>query len=528
MEIAGQKKTSILVYTRQPDSVLYPEGLARSIHFAWSNDGIIYRPLNKNYGILFAEGTIGKDNTINPKGVENPWIFPLFEGGYGIMAVRVNEDGSSDPESLGRVLFWTTNDFINFHCQGLLDLKGNTFVKKVRCQRGALVNQYIIAWEAIEGGRYYNKMVYNGLQWNVSVPHPIAVNEIEKHDIFAEYRPEEYPEGAVLGNVTELDVVLNRPFQQELEEYLFPLMTGYGDPVIFQWNGKYYFTATNDNKNAIGLYVREAEELDALFSEDAENYMILGVDEENEFIQTFWAPEFHIIGGDVYLLFAVSGRKWGPQCHMMKLKKGGSIPNARDWEHPVRVQKKNGEWLSTEGITLDMTYLETGSSSYVVWSYRQNIGTPVDTGSMLYIAKADIDRPWRLASEPVLLSRPLLGWENVDGTINNEGPFAYVSDKKVYLTYSGGASDSYTYTVGLLTASTESNLLDISAWTKRSTPVFSYYSLNGVYGPGHSSFFKDEEGNLMIAYHGETGIGGLPRCIGIGRIPFGIDGEPLI
>lgn len=39
MEITGSKKPSIMVYTRQPDAGLYPGGLARSIHFAWSNDG---------------------------------------------------------------------------------------------------------------------------------------------------------------------------------------------------------------------------------------------------------------------------------------------------------------------------------------------------------------------------------------------------------------------------------------------------------------------------------------------------------
>lgn len=528
MEITGSKKPSIMVYTRQPDAGLYPGGLARSIHFAWSNDGKKYQPLNKNYGILFVEGTIGTDNTIHTKGVEHPWIFSLFGGGYGIMAVRVNEDGSLDQESTGKVLFWTTKDFINFCFQGLLDLKGNTDVKKICCKCDTLENQYIIEWEAADGGIYYNRMICDDLRWNVSKPVSITEFEFEKNNVCMEQSLAEYPEGAIIGNSAELDIILHRQVKREKKEYLFPLMKGYGDPVIFQWNGKYYFTATNDNKNAIGLYVKEAEDLNTLFSEDVESHLILGVDEENEFIQTFWAPEFHIIGGNIYILFAVSGKKWGPQCHMMKLKKDGNILDAQDWERPVKVQKKNGEWLSTDGITLDMTYLEAGGDSYVVWSYRQNIGTPLDTGSMLYIAKADIVRPWKLASDPVLLSRPLLGWENVDGTINNEGPFAYVTDDKVYLTYSGGASDSYTYAVGLLTARTGSDLLDISVWSKRSTPVLSFYSLEGVYGPGHSSFFKDHEGNLMIAFHGETGMGRLPRCIGIGRVHFGNNGEPLL
>lgn len=528
MEGAEKRKTSILVYTRRPDAALYPGGLARSIHFAWSNDGIRFRPLNNNYGVLFAEGTIGEDNTIHAKGVENPWIFPLSGEGYGIVAVRVNENGSMDQESTGKVLFWTTTDFVSFCCHGLLDLKVDASVKKVCCYQDTSKDQYVITWETVEGGSYCNKMIREGFKWQVCAPVSIPSNEDKKYHISVEHESGKYPEGAILGNTADLDIALSLQLNQKREEPRFPLMKGYGDPVIFHWNGKYYFTATNDNKNAIGLYVKEAEEFNALFDEDVEEHLILGIDEENGLIQTFWAPEFHIIGGDIYILFAVSGRKWGPQCHMMKLKENGNILDAEDWERPVRVQKKSGEWLSTDGITLDMTYFEAGGNPYVVWSYRQNIGTALDTGSMLYIAKADIERPWRLASDPVLLSRPLLGWENVDGTINNEGPFAYVSDKKVYLTYSGGASDRYTYAVGLLTASVEKDLLELSAWSKQRTPVLSYYSLGGVYGPGHNSFFRDGRGNLMMAYHGETGIGCLPRCIGIVRIRLGTDGEPLL
>ena len=41
--------------------------------------------------------------------------------------------------------------------------------------------------------------------------------------------------------------------------------------------------------------------------------------------------------------------------------------------------------------------------------------------------------------------------ENNENTINNEGPYAIVTDEYVYLTYSGGAAGGYTYVLGLLT-----------------------------------------------------------------------------
>ena len=82
-------------------------------------------------------------------------------------------------------------------------------------------------------------------------------------------------------------------------------------------------------------------------------------------------------------------------------------------------------------------------------SHTMSIG---DTGSMLYIATVNEEDPSRLTSEPVLLSRPLFGWENVNGTINNEGPYTFVKEDTIYLTYSGGAANSYTYVLGLFTA----------------------------------------------------------------------------
>jgi GH43 family beta-xylosidase len=164
----------------------------------------------------------------------------------------------------------------------------------------------------------------------------------------------------------------------------------------------------------------------------------------------------------------------------------------------------------------------------MVWSYRKGIGTPYDTGSMLYIATVDETNPTILTSEPVLLSRPLYGWENIQGTINNEGPYPLITEDTVYITYSGGAACGYTYALGLLSIPRGGNFLDAAAWKKSSTPVLSYYSLEGVYGPGHNSFFRDYNGNTMIMYHGEKEL--VPfgtRCSTMHRVHFNKQGIPI-
>lgn len=65
-----------------------------------------------------------------------------------------------------------------------------------------------------------------------------------------------------------------------------------------------------------------------------------------------------------------------------------------------------------------------------------------------------------------------------------------ITDDMVYITYSGGAACGYTYVLGLLSIPRGSNFLDAAKWKKSSTPVLSYYSIDGVYGPGHNSFYK--------------------------------------
>lgn len=514
----SENKGYIKVYTREPDQHCYPAGLSCSIHMAVSPDGRKFQPLNKNYGILFAEAVIREDDTICPKGVQDPVIFPLAEGGYGIAAVRVNEDGEREEAAGHKRLLWTTRDFISFEDRGLTEVSE------------AASDSVEIEGEILARAQEYWCPVYN---MEITVPECEEIRSEEQLDQIkatAVYSDGSCASKRVLWEKDGIDFsapgIYEVKGQVADKSYPFPLAKGYGDPVLFHWEGKWYYISTNDNVDDIGLYVREGDTIRELFAEGALEHLILAKDERRELIQTFWAPEFHVIGGELYLLFAVSGPVWGPQCHMMKLKKGQPIIKPESWEDPVRVKRRDGSWLSEDGITLDMTYLKTVRASYLIWSYRRHIGTPADTGSMLYIAEADEKEPWRLKSEPVLLSRPLFGWENVAGTINNEGPYTFVKDGKVYLTYSGGAANGYTYVLGLLTARESDDLLEISVWDKRCAPVLSFYSVEGEYGPGHNSFFEDEDGDLMIAYHGETAIDENLRCDGIRRVHFRRDGSP--
>lgn len=459
---------NIKVFTKPVKTNTYDAGLANSVHFELEVNGVGYE-LNNGYGILFPKADIREDNTIDPRGAKNP-VIKKANDGYVILCDYVDETGND--MAPGMKYAWETYDFASYEEIGLVR-------------------------NSAEGLKDANSCM--------GIPDEL-VNVIEK-----KWMP---PYGCA---------------SQNHRHFSYPLVKGFADPVIFTWNNKWYFLATNDINGNIGIFMREAESVDGLFEDGYRLSVILDYDEDKEFIQTFWAPEWHIIGGVPYILFAVGGKKWAPQSHMMKYKGNGDIMSPDSWEMPVRVRKTDGSFLADvnnpdKGITLDMTYLKTKRASYVIWSERYHIGTSLDSGSMLYIASVDEKNPTILTSDKVLLSRPLHGWENVAGTINNEGPYCMIRGEKVLLSYSGGDACGHYYAVGLLTANTNEDLLNPSNWTKSQTPFFSAYTIKGIDGPGHSSFFKDENGVDMIAFHGQDN----GRQSGIYQLDFTEDDMPIL
>lgn len=484
---------NIRVFTKPIVSGQYDAGLANSVHFEVTVDGQT-KELNNGYGILFPKAQVREDGTIAPRGAMNPAIVNAGSR-YLIVCDYVN----NDCRSMLLRNEYVENESDDIKASGLSDTPEN------------VAPSMVYAWETSDFtefrdlGLIEESSVANGTA-EVKAAGEITVPDAMSQAILTRWLP---PYG--IENTAQ-------------REFRYPLSKGFADPVVFTWNGKWYFLATNDLNGNIGLFMREAESIEALFDEGNEPGVILDFNEENGFVQTFWAPEWHVIGGVPYILFAVGGKQWAPQSHMMKYKGTGDIMKPENWEKPVRVKRQDGSFLCEDGITLDMTYLRAAGRSYIIWSERYHIGTPLDSGSMIYIGEIDEKNPTVLISDKVLLTRPLLGWENVAGTINNEGPYCLVRGDKVMVSYSGGDACGHYYAVGLLTARVGDNLLDIGSWKKAGVPFFSAYSVKGIDGPGHSSFFKDENGVDMIAFHGQD----HGRQSGIRQVLFTADGMPVV
>lgn len=180
-------------------------------------------------------------------------------------------------------------------------------------------------------------------------------------------------------------------------------------------------------------------------------------------------------------------------------------PLADAWVEKGKMQRADGDEFSFEAFSLDATVFEDAGDYYYVWAEKVGVGKQI---SNLYIAK--MESPCKLATVQVLLTTPDYDWERV-GFWVNEGPAVIHHGDKLYLTYS--ASDTgVAYCVGMLTATSGTDLLDPLNWRKERHPVLQSSYEKGIYGPGHNSFTKDEDGNDIMVYHArtETEIEGNP------------------
>ncbi len=545
---------AIAAYTKN-SSPAYSVFLGESVHFALSCDGgKSFSPLFMNYGHLFAKCHFSDENGIVSAGVRD--IAIDFTGAeYIISAKEVIrhqvKNGifmtSFETEETGKFVRWITKDFVTFTEPELCDSRLPSGVQpvesaaKTTCPgldiRDGDCVSLTIPTDIAE------RLVIEDMEVKckeVSLPKSVvAKSASDVEDITAKVI---YTDGTSHTKPVDWDlsgIDFDRPGKYTAggkirrRHFPFPVeKRAWGDPIITYYHGKYYFIGTDDWGGNKMFEAREADTPEALFAPDVKRSKILEYT-EGKYESTFWAPEFHIAAGRMCLFCTLGKGGFDPQSHVMVLRDGGDILNPSDWSEPHRCVMPDGRFLSLNplgdgknGITLDMTYFEVANRGYVVWSFRTWAGT--DSGSMLMLAETDPEKPWQLKTFPKLLCRPELGWENIDGTDNNEGPHPIVTEDKVYMAYSGGNAAGDTYVVGMLTADTCSDLDDPASWVKSQKPYLASDFVPGELGCGHNGFFTDELGDIYITYHGHKTLGNSDRIDGVRRVHFRPDGSPLL
>lgn len=276
--------------------------------------------------------------------------------------------------------------------------------------------------------------------------------------------------------------------------YNKPWILQRADPYVYRHtDGTYYFTASVPAYDRIVL--RASKTLVGLAK--AEEVTIWTKHTSGPMSEHIWAPEIHYLDGKWYVYFAGGEAEdiWKIRPYVLECQ--GQNPLTDEWIEKGKMGAAQEDEFSFQAFSLDATVFEDGGEHYYVWAEKVGVGKQI---SNLYIGK--METPWKLSTVQVMLTTPDYAWERV-GFWVNEGPAVIKRNGNIYLTYSASET-GICYCMGMLSAKEGSDLLDPRSWTKEPVPVLSSDESRGIYGPGHNSFTKDEEGNDICVYHART------------------------
>lgn len=278
-----------------------------------------------------------------------------------------------------------------------------------------------------------------------------------------------------------------------------PLLPSGADPWVIFKNGFYYYTHTT-GRNLTIWKTKNIAELNI-----AEHKTVWTPPDSTSYSKQIWAPELHFIDGVWYLYFAADdGQNKNHRIYV--IENNSPDPMQGRWTFRGKVADKTDKWA------IDASVFKYRGRLYMAWS-----GWEGDENGRQDIYMARMKNPWTIEGERVRLSSPRFEWER-KGKLNspgeppavyvNEGPQVLTHKKKLFLIYSASGCWTDDYALGMLTLKRKRKILDSAKWEKSPFPVFKQSAENGVYAPGHNSFFKSPDGKEdWILYHANSAPG---------------------
>jgi GH43 family beta-xylosidase len=296
-----------------------------------------------------------------------------------------------------------------------------------------------------------------------------------------------------------------------------PLLQTGPDPWVVWWKGFYYYSNTT-GKN---LTLRKTADITDL--RDAQTKAVWVPESGHPWSNELWAPELHRWSNKWYIYFAAdAGENASHRIYVVENE--SDDPMEGTWTLKGKISDPTDKWA------IDATTFELKGEHYLVWSGWQG---DKDGEQDLFIAH--MSNPWTIDSPRALISKPTYPWEqhgDLPGRhVNvNEGPEILMHGDKVFLVFSASGCWTGFYTLGVIEANADTNLLNEKSWTKLDHPFLSTDPSAGAFGPGHNGFFKSPNGREdWIIYHAnpEPGQGcGEFRSPRIQRFTWDADGMP--
>lgn len=277
----------------------------------------------------------------------------------------------------------------------------------------------------------------------------------------------------------------------------------FGYPSVAESDGIYYMTGQGPD-----IKIYKSENLDSL-GRVAPHTVWEG---PSNGMHNIWAPSIINIDGKWYIYFEADDGLNTDDHQLYVIENPSSDPTEGEWT-------LHGPIMTNEGWNFGIhpSSFIVGGRQYLVWSGWENRRTETET-QCIFIA--EMENPWTLKSSRVMISSPEKEWErqwiNPDGTRSaypifvNENPEPLISPdgKKVAIAYSASGIWTLYATLGMLTADTDSDLLNPSSWTKNEEPVLEPSGEGPLKSISNISSLQSGDGKSLLFYQERDDTGG--------------------
>ncbi len=243
-----------------------------------------------------------------------------------------------------------------------------------------------------------------------------------------------------------------------------------GYPSAIYHDGMYYLTVQNDSSDVITLFASPK------LADIGKGQKKVILDGRTSKVRTFYSPDINFFDGKWYIYFEGDDGYSTDNHQIFVLENASENPLEGEWtlHGPVIT---NSEW----NFSIHPSTFTCGGRLYMLWSGWQKRRVESET-QCIFIA--EMENPYTLKSERVMLSLPEYEWErqwiNSDGMRSaypifvNENPQGVLSPdgRNVIIFYSASGIWTEFTSLGMLYAPATANLLDPRSWTKLPEPQF--------------------------------------------------------
>ena len=306
----------------------------------------------------------------------------------------------------------------------------------------------------------------------------------------------------------------------QAQTFTNPLLPSGADPWSIYKDGYYYYTHTLQDS----LVIWKTKDLADLKHAERKTIFIPPVG--SAYSKEIWAPEIHFLENKWYVYFAADNGE-NKTHRMYALENSSADPMSDTWVFKGKVADPSNKWAIDGSVFYHQKQL------YMIWS-----GWEGEKNGTQEIFIAKMKNPYTIKGKRYKISTPQLDWE-LHGDLNdpgnpphvnvNEGPQILINGGKTFLIYSASGCWTDFYALGMLTLKGK-DVLNASSWVKSAQPVFKQSAKNGVYAPGHNSFFTSPDGKEnWILYHANDQAGrgcGIYRSPRAQKFTWNKDGSP--